>query len=784
MAARSQVVAYHDQNGAAHQLQHDTLTPLGYRMIALTIYGSTSAPSYAAVWVHRAGPPVQAFHGLTAAQYQSFSDTWWPLGYRPKILSAMGTAANPRFAGTYELTNAAGWTSHGLTQTEFWDERDSAKQSGFDVTAVDVYGSNTDPRFVVAFGPVDAGQATIVSVGDSDYQEHFDALGSGHNRPALVACNDAHRYVSLWRSDDVGDWVGHHDMTATEYQNHFDTYLLQNRYPIALAASGSGSSRRFTAIWAPSDLPLLPTFTAIGPTVPQFAPFDTWVHNWMLANSTRAASLAIARNGRLVHARGYTLAGAGYPLTQPTSLFEIASNTKPLTSILVHQHFANPTSGVAPLNTMLSYFPTIALDPRAGQITLHHLLTHQGGWDRNVSPDPMVGLDPTIAATFFQPLPIGKNLIYRYMIGTQLLDFDPGTDSQYSNFGYSVLGQVLEAANPGLSYEQLMKTRVFAPLGITRPLIADSLVVHPGEVRYHPYVPMLSRSVVDDSRPWVAGQYGGLNKENMDSHGAWVMAAPDYAKVLAAFDLGASNPVLDPTQTAAMWTVEPGYPTLMRGWYLRNVADGLGGQVRMCHHNGRLYGAVSFIARRMDGLSFVFLTNGDRTNLDGGVHGEQLSNIANTISLWPTWDLFPQVGLPSFTHVSGSVTPFGVPCPGSAGQPTLTVGGTPEIGSVLSMQVGHAPANRFAVVALGLSTVVAPLAAFGAPGCYLYTDPVTTFAAITGSTGTATIGWTLPTNPAAIGVVVTAQGAVLDPPANALGITTTRAQHVQLGGWQ
>jgi CubicO group peptidase (beta-lactamase class C family) len=780
----AQIVAYHDQSGPAHQAQYDALTPAGYRMIALTVYGTVASPNYAAVWVQRPGPAVAAFHGLNGTEYQAFVNTWWPLGYRPRILSATGSAADPRFAGTFELTNAPGWASHGLTEAEFWTERNTAQASGWDVTTVDIYGSGADPRYVVSFGPVAAGQAEVVSSGVDGYQTHFDALAAGHNRPALVAFNDAHRYVSLWRSDDVGDCIAHHDMTATEYQNHFNNYIAQDLYPITLHASGSGSQRRFAAVWAPSDLPVAPVFTAVGPTVPQFAPFDTWVQNWMASNGTRAASLAVVRDGRLVHARGYTRARAGYPLTQPTSLFEIASCTKPLTSIAVHQHFEEPATGLDATDAMTTFFPgVVAADPRCAQITLRHLLTHQGGWDRAVSPDPMVGIDATIAAAFSQSLPIGKGLIYRYMVGTQQLDFTPGTDSQYSNFGFSVLGQVLETRNPGLSYAQIMQQRVFGPLGLTRPRIADSDALHAGEVLYHPWVPMLSRSVLADAQPWVPGQYGALNKENMDAHGAWVMAAPDFAKVLAAFDLGGSNPLLGAAATTDMWTVEPGYSTLMRGWYRANVADGMGGQVAMYHHNGRLFGSTSFIARRADGLSFVFLTNGDRNNLSGATHGGQLSNLANQISLWPTWDLFPQVGIPGFTHRPGDVTPFGVGCGGTAAPIQFNATGTPDIGEELTFQLANAPANRFALTVLGVQQTITSLAPSGAPGCYLYTSPVSTLLAVTNAAGAASMPWDVPAVPAAIGLTLRAQGVVLQPTANPLGLVTTRALDVQLGGW-
>lgn len=786
VSAPAQVEAYHDVDGNGHQAQWNLLAGLGYRPIALSVYGTAASPQYAAVWVQRGGPHTIGFHGYTAAEYQTFSDTWEPLGYRPKLLTALGTAANPLFAGTFELTNAPGWWSHGLTQQQFWDERTLAQDQGLDVTTVDVYGTANDPRYVAAFGPVGTGQTEVVSVGVDGFQEHFDALAAGHARPALVACNDADRFVSLWRSDDVGDWVAHHDLTSAEYQAFADQYWLQGRYPISVHGSGSGAGRRFAAVFAPSDLPAATVFTKTGVAVPQFAPFDTWVQNWMAQNQTRAASLAIVRDGRLVYARGYTRARPGYPITLPQSLFEVASCTKPITSIALHQHFGDATKNLAPADPMLDFYAGPTLDPRLPQITLQSLMTHQGGWDRNVSPDPMVGLDATIAAAFGQSLPIGKGLIRQYMLQTQSLDFSPNTDSQYSNFGFSVLGRVLELRNPGLSYEQIVVRDVFQPLGLVRPRLARSTKagLWPGEVFYHPWTPMLSRSVLDDAQPWVAGQYGALNKENMDAHGGWVMSAPDYAKILAAFDLGASNPLLDDEQTTAMWTVAPGYNTVMRGWFRAEVADGFGGTVEMYHHNGRLYGATSFVARRADGLSFVFLTNGDRTNLSGSVHGEQLSDIANTISLWPGHDLFPSVSIPPFVHQAGSKSLYGQACPGPVGLPTFTVGGTLEVGEPLDFRVGNSLPNRVAITAIGLQQVNVPLFAFGTMACWLHTDPLLLLAAVTDATGTAAMPWLAPSGADAVGLQLFTQGAVLEPNANPFGLVTTRAWQLTLGGWQ
>ena len=52
----SQVEAYHGYDGDDHQASFNSLSAQGYRMIALSIYGRTGDPSYAAVWTKRAGP--------------------------------------------------------------------------------------------------------------------------------------------------------------------------------------------------------------------------------------------------------------------------------------------------------------------------------------------------------------------------------------------------------------------------------------------------------------------------------------------------------------------------------------------------------------------------------------------------------------------------------------------------------------------------------------------------------------------------------------------------------
>ena len=105
--------------------------------------------------------------------------------------------------------------------------------------------------------------------------------------------------------------------------------------------------------------------------------------------------VALAKDGRLVLNRGYGLADvdAGEPV-QPTSLFRIASVSKPITAVAVLQLAAKGRLRLDDrvmdhmrLTPLLA--PGARPDPRWGRVTVRHCLQHTGGWDRNRSYDPI-----------------------------------------------------------------------------------------------------------------------------------------------------------------------------------------------------------------------------------------------------------------------------------------------------------------------------------------------------------------------------------------------------------
>jgi CubicO group peptidase (beta-lactamase class C family) len=89
------------------------------------------------------------------------------------------------------------------------------------------------------------------------------------------------------------------------------------------------------------------------------------------------------------------------------------------------------------------------------QITVEHLLTHTaGGWGHGAH----------------DPMHLNKEMNQRELIAWTLelmpLAFPPGESFAYSNFGYCILGRVIEKLT-GRTYEQYIKDNILRRCGIT-----------------------------------------------------------------------------------------------------------------------------------------------------------------------------------------------------------------------------------------------------------------------------------------------------------------------------
>lgn len=388
--------------------------------------------------------------------------------------------------------------------------------------------------------------------------------------------------------------------------------------------------------------------------------FDDEIVRFMTARGVPGGSLAVVRNRKLIYARGYGWADRESRIpVRPTSLFRIASLSKPFTAValmkLVEQNklrLDDKTFDYIDLQPHLK--PGRKVDPRLHGITIRQCLHHTGGWDRDRSFDPMFRAVDFARELGAEP-PATAQMVIRCMFG-QPLDFDPGQRYAYSNFGYCVLGRVIEKLTDG-TYEQFVKESMLAPIGIQRMQIGRSLENGrvADEVRYYTADEEKADCVFASQPGRVPVQYGGFALEAMDSHGGWIASAIDLARFAAALDDPAKSPLLKPAFLEKLY--EPPAPPVSRkkSGELEDAFYGLGWSVRPIEnhpgkanywHTGSLPGTNTLLVRRWDGLSWAVLFNqrSDDPKLPDNEIDPAMHRAAAAVKEWPEEDLFGQFG--------------------------------------------------------------------------------------------------------------------------------------------
>ena len=411
----------------------------------------------------------------------------------------------------------------------------------------------------------------------------------------------------------------------------------------AVRAAGIAAVTTVTPLQArrpPREVPIS------GGDQPDLAPFDELMASFVKEQRVPGAALAITKESRLVYARGFGLADREHEqAVQPTDLFRIASVSKAITAVailqLVERDKLNLNAKVWDLLTLSQ--PS---DPRWMHITVLHLLRHSGGWDDEIF-SPMFR-SVSIAKTLNVPLPVNPEHIIRYMLA-QPLQFDPGSRFGYSNFGYCLMGRVIERVT-GVSYERYIQREVLAPLGVRRMRLGKTPPSQRAttEVVYYDDKNRTASAVVGSIGEQVPLPYGAWSLEAMDANGGWLASAIDLVRFASAFDNPTACPILQPKSIATMFArpegeagaeVDGNYPGC--GWFVWP-------ENRHIHRaytssNGLLAGTSSYLMRRRDGINWAALFN-----TANGPDGEPLMikfrDLSNTafdgVKKWPKSDQF------------------------------------------------------------------------------------------------------------------------------------------------
>ncbi|HEX8212483.1 MAG TPA: serine hydrolase domain-containing protein [Longimicrobium sp.] len=383
--------------------------------------------------------------------------------------------------------------------------------------------------------------------------------------------------------------------------------------------------------------------------------YDQAIAGFMRKYAIPGGAVAVLRDGKLIYARGFGYADvAAKTPVQPDALFRIASVSKPITSAavmtLVEEGKLKLDDRVAPLIAHLTPAPGATVDPRWEQITIRHLLNHTGGWDR---AKPNGGFDPMdrpgiAAAAVNAPAPASGETIIRYMKGMPL-DFNPGERYVYSNFGYAILGRVIERLS-GMRYEDYVRARVLLPVGANRTRSGKTRMGHAlaGEVKYYlPGEPGLGMTApmvpsVFPGEGTAPIPYGGFHIESFDASGAWVSSTVDLLRFLAGVDGRANRP--DILSAAIVSEMTSSGPTVCAsgacyyafGWLVRPAQGDA-----TWSHGGALPGTTSILVRSYHNFSWVALFNARSwtPNFDNELNAALWDALAGATS-FPAHDLF------------------------------------------------------------------------------------------------------------------------------------------------
>ena len=247
-----------------------------------------------------------------------------------------------------------------------------------------------------------------------------------------------------------------------------------------------------------------------------------------------AGAVLIAKDGKPIFSQAYGLADREHktPNTLKTR-FRIGSMNKMFTAVATLQLVqAGKLELNDPLGKYLTDYPNKNV---ASKVTIHHLLTHTGGTGNIFGPD-------------FDAHRLELHALQDYvkLYGKRDLQFEPGSQWDYSNYGFVLLGVIIEKVS-GQSYYDYVREHIYVPAGMT------STGSEPED-----------QAVSDRSVGYTKMDSGGQWKPNTDSlpyratsAGGGYSTVEDLAHFAAALE---ANKLLNEHYTELLTTGKPGTP--------------------------------------------------------------------------------------------------------------------------------------------------------------------------------------------------------------------------------
>ncbi len=291
-------------------------------------------------------------------------------------------------------------------------------------------------------------------------------------------------------------------------------------------------------------------------------------------------SIAVGIDGTIVWAEGFGWADIEQRVAvRPTSRFRVGSVAKPMTASLLGLLYEEGKIDLdAPVQVYVPTFP----DKRS-PISTRLLAGHLAGI-RDYEGDEF------LSAVHYDTVLDGLAIF-----AADPLEFEPGTEYQYTSYGWNLISAVIEGAS-GEDFLPQMQSRVFEPLGMLDTAADQNHLIVPERVR--PYERR------DDgllyNAPWVDNSYKWAG-------GGFVSTAQD----LVRFGMAHIGPGFLEAATLRQWQTsqrtsdgaETGYGI---GW---TVGTDSAGRRTVGHGGGSVGGTTGLMLLPDDGLVIAIISN-------------------------------------------------------------------------------------------------------------------------------------------------------------------------------
>ena len=602
-------VARHGLSSAAYQSNFDYWTRRGYRLTYVSGHDYRGSARYTAIFKRLPGIAWSSRHGMTAAQYQSYFNSQTAAGYRLVLVEGYAVGSSARYAAIFHRTDGPAWSArHGMTSSQYQAEVSRRTRLGYRLVHVSGYSDGGQARYAAIFQRT-GGPRWIARHGmsSSSYQSKVTQYARSGYRVELVSgyyVGNTAYFAAIWHKTSSPRWTARHNLTSGSYQDTVEDLRYAGYHPVLASSYSNGRTVRYATVWhnttwRSSDLDHI----------------DDTVLAAMTASGIQGLSLAIARRGKLVFAKGYGKADDSGAM-HTDNRFRIASVSKPITSIaimkLIETGRLDMSDKVFGRGAVLGelYAAERNLGRWVDDITIQNLLEHTaGGWS-NQSNDPM-----------FMNKSYDHAELIKWVIEDVPLTNRPGTKYAYSNFGYCVLGRVIERVT-GKSYLQFVRETVLWPsraYGMT--IGGDRLSDRKSdEVKYF---------YTNSSSPY------NMKVARMDSHGGWIASPIDLVRVGVRVDGFSSKADILAPATIDLMTTKSNVSSYAKGWSVNNADN--------WWHNGSLPGTKSIFVRTSGEYVWAAVVNESHSsssslsniNLDG-----LMWDVVNGVDSWPSHDLF------------------------------------------------------------------------------------------------------------------------------------------------